>query len=262
MAIATITKTVLSGTLTTLIIANGIRDALINAGYTLFHSYTSGSNEVRVMALQQSNATKGTIFLQVTVNSGGSIIYSLHETWTPGTNTGTGTNSTTATTITTGNGTTALTIYAIAHPEFKGLSLEQGTAQGILGVMRPLKNNLIPSWWNENLFPYAFLPRASTVPANSRFGSCNTPYGANIDHEYLNNAKLQDGNAQDNDRRSTLPFIVWQNGNYGVLCVSDDIITCASNTMRLMDTVTVSANEVYTYFWINNTHSGLAIRTV
>lgn len=260
MAIATITKTTLSGSLTTLIIANAIANALISAGYTLFHSYTSGSSEVRIMALQQSNAAKGTIYLQITIISNGNINYALHEAWNTVNNTGT--NSSTASSIGTFNGTTSLTAYVIVHPEFKGLAIEQGTAQGILGVIRPLKNALIPSWWNENSFAYAFLPRSSNIASNTRFGSSSTPFGNNIDHEYLNNSKLQDGNSQNNDVRSTIPFLIWQNGAGGVLAVSDDIVVCASNTMRLMDTLTVSASEVYTYFWINNANSGLAIRTV
>ena len=259
MAIANITKITLSGTLTTLSIANGIRDALISCGYNLFHSYQSGSSEGRVMALQQSSATKGTVFLQYVISSGGTVTYSLNEGWNTSTNVGTNASASSSIAITTG--TTNFTIYVINHPEFKGLVLEQGTVQGILGIIRLLKNNLIPSWWNENLFAYAFIPRPNSSATSTRFGSTTTPFGNNIEHEYFNSTKMQDGNSQDSDRRSTLPFFLWQNGNNGALAVSDDIVIGASNTMRLMDTLTISSTEIYTYFWINSTNSGLAIRT-
>lgn len=257
MATATITKTTLSGSLTTLTIINSIRDILIGLGFTLFDSYLASGFEYRVMAFSMSAASKGTVYLWVGCNiSNGILNYAIYESWNTTNKTGVG-NSTQ--TISTSTSTTALNIYAINHPEFKGLAIEQGTTQGVLGFFRP--KNAPPAWWNENNFLYAFMPRYNTTSANSKIGSVTTPFGSNIDHDYLQFSKLQDGNPLNNDARSIIPLCILSPGVAGILLTFDDLIICASNTMRMMDTITISPNEIYTYFWGNALNSGLAIRT-
>lgn len=257
MTNATITKTSTTGTLTTLLIANYVRDALISVGYTVFDSYTSGSTEVRVMALNLSGATKGTVYLQVTVGSNGSMSTTLHEAWN--TTSRTGTNSLASNGIATSNNTTAIYFYAVNHPEFKGLVLEQGAMQNVIGILRPKVNP--PNWWNENIYPYAFFARYNATPSSSRFSATSTPFGNLLDHEYLQNSKLQDGNAQNSDARSILPLCILSGGLGGILAACDDVIICASNTIRPQDTITVAANEIYTYIWGTALNSGIAIRT-
>lgn len=257
MANAIINKLTFSGTLAQLSTANAYRDALLSVGYTLFDSYNASGSEVRVMALVQSAATRGTLYLQIAVNSTSNAVITLHDTWN--TTTRSGTNSTTSFTISTVNGTTALYFYAINHPEFKGVVVEQGSMQNVLGILRPKGNP--PTWWNENTHAYGFLAKYSTTPANSRFAATSTPFGNGIDHEYLQNSKLQDGNAQNSDARSILPLCILSAGVGGILASCDDLIVCASNTARPQDTVTVTVSEIYTYIWGNALNSGIAIRT-
>ena len=258
MAIATITTSTLSGTLTTASIANAVRDALISVGYTLFESYLASGVEHRIMALNSSIATKGTVYLQISVNSAGAIAHLFHEAWNTGTKAGT--NSSSSTQYATVVGTTALNLRAVNHPEFKGVVLEQGTIQGVIALVRP--KGTVPSWWNENSYPYQFLTRYSAAPSNSRLGSTTTPFGNNIDHEYLQSTKMQDGNAQNSDARSILPLCILSAGAGGIIASCDDVIICASNTARPLDTITISAGEVYTYIWGTALSSGIAIRTV
>lgn len=258
MAVATITTSTLSGTLTTVSIANALRDILITAGYATFDSYLSGTTEHRIMSLNSSIATKGTVYLQISVNSSGSITYLFHEAWN--TTTKVGTNSSNSSSVSIATGTTALNLYSVNHPEFKGVMLEQGTVQGVIALIRP--KTTAPSWWNENTNPFVFLSRYNTTPSNSRLGSTTTPFGSNIDHEYLQNSKLQDGNAQNSSARSILPLCILSAGVGGVIASCDDVIICSSNTARPLDTITVSPSEIYTYVWGNALNSGIAIRTV
>jgi hypothetical protein len=259
MANATITTTTLSGTITTAIFLNALRDGLISVGYTLFDSYVSGSNDIRVLALNSSAETKGTVYLQITANNTlSTIAHQLHETWNTTTKAGTGSSvSVGQPSFTTG--TTAINFCFINHPEFKGVIIEQNTAQFVIGILRPKQSP--PSWWNENSFAYAFQAKYSTVPTSSRLGSTTTPFGNAIDHEYLQSTKLQDGNAQNSNARSILPLCILSAGVGGVIASCDDVVVCSSSTMRPLDTITVSPTEVYTYIWGNSLTSGIAIRT-
>jgi len=48
--------------------------------------------------------------------------------------------------------------YAINHPEIRGVVISQaGTVVAFVGYLRPLTT---PSFWNENEYPFAFIPRA------------------------------------------------------------------------------------------------------
>lgn len=257
---ATITQATLSGTITHVNFINAIRDALISIGYTLFDAFSVTSTEHRIFTLTSSNATKGTIFLQISVNSSfGTFSHQLHETWN--TSTKVGTNSAVNYNMPGfGAATTSVFLYAVNHPEAKLLIIEQGIAQGIIGVFRPKQSP--PSWWNENNFAYIFQAKYSTSPANSRLGSTTSPFGNAIDYEYLQLLKLQDGNAQNNNARSILPLCILSAGTGGGIIAScDDVVICASNTMRPMDTITISPTEIYTYIWGNALNSGIAIRT-
>lgn len=255
---ATINTITISGSLTTSMVANGIRDALISIGYTLFDSYLASNVEQRIYTLTRSNATKGTIFLQVSVFTNGTLNYQIHESWNSTTKVGTNTNTVTSN-YTISLSTVAIQLYIVDHPEFKGLILEQGTTQIVIGILRP--KNIVPSWWSENSFPYAFITKYSVSPANSRFGATTTPFGNNLDYEFLQSTKLQDGNAQNNNARSILPLCILSFGVGGILLSCDDLIVCASNTARPLDTILVSPTEIYTYIWGNALHSGIAIRT-
>ncbi|QSJ14603.1 hypothetical protein JYQ62_22145 [Nostoc sp. UHCC 0702] len=258
MVSATITTSILSGTITTLQIANAFRDALITAGFTTYDSYLTGSTEIRIMSLSMSAATKGTLYLRFDTNSSGNVNnYQIYDSWN--TTTKTGTNSGGSINFSVFVGITTITIRSFSHPEFKGIAFEQGTLYGIMGILRPKGSP--PSWWDENAYPYGFAAQYNGFPGNSRFVSSINPFGGAAAHEYLQNTKLQDGNPQNSDSRSNIPLTILSIGVAGILQSCDDVIITCSNTMRIMDTVTVSPSEVYTYIWGPATNCGIAIRT-
>lgn len=258
MAIATIAQSTLSGTLTVAGIANALRDLFLGLGFTLFDSYLSGSTEGRVMAYQFSAAAKGTAYLQILVNSAGTISYQLFDAWNTSTKAGTnGSVSQNIATVTSGNN--AITFTTVSHPEWRGAVVEQTTTQGVIALVRPKGSP--PSWWNETNVLYAFVTKYNATPANSRLAATNTPFGIVQDHEYLQSSKLQDGNAQNSNARSVLPLCIMSNAVGGIIAACDDVIISASNGVRVLDTYPVSASEIYTYIWGNAQSSGIAIRT-
>ncbi|MBD2503421.1 hypothetical protein [Anabaena azotica] len=258
---AIITQTTLSGNINNVSFVNALRDALISVGYTSFDTFLVGSAEHRILALNSSSAAKGTVYLQISCNSSFNTGYQLHESWNTSPTARGGTNST----INVGiggfaAGTTAVTFYSVNHPEAKLVTIEQGTSQSVVGVIRP--KGIAPSWWNENDFAYAFQTKYNTNPPSSRLAGTTSPSGNNaFDYEYMQFSKMQDGNPRNNDARSIFPLCILSAGASGILESCNDLIVTASNTMRIRDTIPVSDKEIYTYIWGNALSSGIAIRT-
>lgn len=258
MATATITTTILSGVLLSAGIANALRDAFLSIGFTTFDSYLASNVEHRIMSYQFSNSTKGTAYLQISIAAGGGITYQLFDGWNTTTKAGTnGTGSQAIATLVSGNN--AITFHSVSHPEFRGVVVEQTTTQGVIGLLRPKAT--VPTWWNENSYLYCFLTKYNSTSGSSRFSATTTPFGVVTDHEYLQSAKMQDGNNQNSNARSMFPLIILSNAVGGLINSCDDVVVCASNTLRPLDTLTVSGSEIYTYCWGNNQTNGIAIRT-
>jgi len=155
--VATLTQTIISPTLTVASVQAGFQTAMANAG---FSSYSVYSTYYQTFYYQyNSAATKGTAYLNIAFTSSGQYIQPiLYDSWNNTTNTGTNPQYITSSQWAMLNyNSTAITLTAINHPEFRGVVIVQGSYSSIIGILRPAN---IPTWWNENNYLYAFSANA------------------------------------------------------------------------------------------------------
>jgi hypothetical protein len=175
VAIAKVTT--LSPTITRATLADAIKVAMSNAGLTLFDDFTDSANARHLIyRLNFNTKTYGTLFLDVKNPSLLSVSQSMMTGWNASTHAmPTGAIASASSSATTFAASASLSLTAINHPEAKLVLIDNSTNTNplFLGYVRPNQNP--GSWWDENLYPYLFLPRVGTFNSFLSFTTTLSP---------------------------------------------------------------------------------------
>jgi len=175
--------------------------------------------------------------------------------------------------------------YAINHPEIRGVVIAQaGVEVAFVGYLRPLTT---PSFWNENQYPFAFIPRAmnpfwfalcqgglSSTVAGLQTISSLRPTGITSGQFVGGFVNSVANPANANSRSTRVAAIVDANGNgastfpptaanfFDICDFSPDVQAGSSYGMTFLDYVT-NGSESYTFIDGNTsqTFSRVFIRT-
>ncbi len=143
------------GTQTTFL--NEISSAMLVAGFTEIDNHIN-THEKRVWQ-HTDNGTNLILELEFTSASGSAS--SGYETYDPVSHSGTNQSANLSINYDL-SGSYSLTTYN--HPEFRGISILQGTtAKQFLGYLRPKLNHPANTYWDDSVNVLAFIPRTSTI---------------------------------------------------------------------------------------------------
>jgi hypothetical protein len=152
--VVTRTDTSQSPTITATNFENSLHTAMLNAGFTLWHTYTASGQNRRIYREVLNSSTYGTAFYEIRINTTTrELSVTGYVAFNTTTNTGTGA-------ITSFNNFTPTTGDAINYialnggSEFRVVLIRQASTLAVVGQLRPSLNK--PSWWNENNYPYVW----------------------------------------------------------------------------------------------------------
>jgi len=152
--VMTRTDSSLSPTITATNFENSLHTAMLDAGFTLWHTYTASGENRRIYREIFNSSTYGTAFYEIRINTTSRLLsVSAYVAFNTTTNTGTGAiTSTNNFTPTTGD---AINYVALnGGSEFRVVLIRQAGTLAVVGQLRPSLNQ--PSWWNENTYPYVW----------------------------------------------------------------------------------------------------------
>lgn len=262
MTVATRTDT----SLTTLPITinsffTALKTALTNAGFpsTVFDNQPANGYIVYEITVG-SGFTKGKIYLKINAvltTPDLSITYSIFDSWDAVAHTGTneGTQSTFAASI---NVNSNLYFNSFNHPEAKFVCISQlAPLIGVIGYVRPATKY---SWWNENNFPYAFIPANNQFRSFNACGNSATPYNSTSPYDFPSLALLDANPISGKRDIKPAPDILSPTSQGIAGTFSSDIVLCASRGTAKFDLIYISSTEIYTLIFPAD-DSGFAIRT-
>jgi hypothetical protein len=251
--------------------------AMETAGFTTFDNYTSSSNEQRVFSRQIGSQGFDTAYLRVGFNSDTVLALQGYSAWNATNHTGSDANTAGTNSVSSLSG--SYTFHSIAHAEVRGVIWVDGlTPKGFYGYLRPSN---IPEWWNENLYPYAFVDYG----LDGLFVSVYTPqyFQPNVIYDTLGlisslrpsgiieacgipgYQSLTVPNSVDGNRRTAFdkPLIVDNNSKVATGQFGSDLILCGSGGVSLFDRMQVSIGvEEYTLIENAQDRTALCIRVI
>jgi len=159
--VMTRTDTSQSPTITATNFENSLHTAMLNAGFTLWHTYTASGENRRIYREIFNSSTYGTAFYEIRINTTSrQLSIAAYVAFNTTTNTGTGTiTSINSFTPTTGNQIDYVALNG--GSEFRVVLIRQAGTLAIVGQLRPSLNK--PSWWDENNYSYVWYIRNLTT---------------------------------------------------------------------------------------------------
>lgn len=251
MTAATRTTTTANPTLTMLNITTALKTAFAaitsNTDYaTPIADYLDSSLTFRMLVYRiiLGTGTKATIYQQIKVTNGFVISQKFSNDYNVSTKSST--NNSPDSTAVTFSSSVALSLTAYDHPEIKGVIIEQSGSTSIsLCYCYPSSK---PSWWNEDSYTYAFIPKDASWNSYWGLTGANSPYNHAATDAYGINAlsSLSLANPITN-RRDVLPGAVLLSPgstNQGVAArFSADIVQVAANGLARFDILQVAAGS-------------------
>lgn len=190
----------LSPTINRATLADAIKVAMANAGLSLFDDFTDPANARHLIyRLNFNTKTYGTLFLDVKNPSLLSISQSMMTGWNATTHAmPTGAIASASSAAVTFANSASLSLTAINHPEAKLVLIDNsaGINPLFLGYVRPNQNP--GSWWDENLYPYCFLPRGGVFNSFISFIGSLSPDNIAAGYYYAANTISNLSNADAN----------------------------------------------------------------
>jgi hypothetical protein len=155
MTLADIIQSQQGGDSTQATFMNALSVAMVNAG---FNAPTILSTSPTLSYIWQYDTDTGDTYQNLIIGAGFTAANTF-ETFGYASFSGTaGTNQSTTVPSMTLTLTDNFNFYAINHPEIRGVVVSQaGVEVAFVGYLRPLTT---PSFWNENQYPFAFIPKA------------------------------------------------------------------------------------------------------
>lgn len=259
MAIATRTDSVLGPNWSQVTLADAIKVAFTNAGYTApFDEFVTGTDRFLVYQIVvDSTKTAGTAYLRIKITNTFLISQQMLSSWIVANKTGANgftelNASATALVVTTGVNFTAIN----GSSEYKFVLIYQGANVLALGHMSPENR---PAWWDLNAWSYVFFPHAANF-ASFRTTTLN-PYGNADLTSSLNLAAMGVANSQTNRRDIVAGIIFTTPTNQGIGCrSSDDLVMVASSGASRFDTLQIPG-DTKQYLLLAPVSGGLAVRT-
>lgn len=251
------TSTTLQSGFTQANLADEIKAAFIAFGFTLVEDYTATDRLLVFSYAFDATKTFGTIYLRVRLTAALAVNQSIGTAWN--TTTKAIANESTASTAVGFIATSPLEIISYSRgSELKFLQLSQGTTTTtFLGTIRPENK---PSWWNENTYPYCFIPNCNSNPNyfSTLYSSSLNPY-SNNQCNLLFSGALSTANSVTGKRDVVAGLLLLSNSNQGIAGkTSTDIALAAASGLAKLDTLQVSAAEEYTLLFGGN--NGVALR--
>lgn len=257
MTVATRTDNTITATVTQTKLVDGIKAAMINAGFIngAYDDYTSTNRILVYELIVDAAKTYGKIYFIISISSGLVITTQVAATWNATNHTGTGLSTTTTSTAF----LTGINIICTAFnggDEYKLVQLVQGSVVVPLGLIAPATK---PSWWDLNLWNYGFAPTGSGW--QTWRSSAINPYSNDAYNALVNTTSLGTANPQTS-RRDVLTGIVFLSAsNAGAACKSsDDLASVAATGSTRYDAIQPQGTTQQ-FTIINPTAGGLAIRT-
>lgn len=141
---------------------------MIACGMTVFDSYTSGGNTIRVYRLIQNASATGTIYLQYTFVTATSATYfapslSTYQTWNAGTHTGTSQTATTSGITLYPTVPTTVYIFQSDSGEGKFALFTNGGTTGVTGVVGWVRPATKHPNYDEATYGFYFLANVSNM---------------------------------------------------------------------------------------------------
>lgn len=257
MTVAIRTDTSIVATVTQTSLVNGIKSAMINAGFTNpIDDYTSGTDRIVVYTKSvDTSKTYGILYYRVRVTTGLTVYAQIFSGWNATTHTGS--NGGTEQTIATYSASGVISVAAFnGASEYNLIQLVQSSTVGALGLIVPDNK---PTWWDLNLYPYGLA--VGINPYNGGQMSSLNPYGNTGMLNNLNNSGLATANPVTNRRDVLTGVIFYSNSNSGIIGkTSDDLASVAASGLNRYDVIQPQ-NTSYQYTVFNNVAGGLALRT-
>jgi hypothetical protein len=238
-----------------------LKTALTNSGFpsTVFENQV-GSGYIVYEITVGSGFTKGKIYLKINASLSGSeitVTYSIFDSWDAVAHTGAneGTQSNFSASININNN---VYFSAFNHDEARFVCVSQfAPLIGIIGYVRPATKY---SWWNENSFPFAFIPDNNQFRGFNACGAAATPYNVSSTYSFPLLA-MQDANPISGKRDIKPAPDILSPSNQGIAgTFSSDLVLCASRGTSKFDLIYISSTEIYTLIYPAD-NSGFAIRT-
>lgn len=253
-------------TITQLNLAEAIKTAMTAAGFgSIWDEYTGGTDRFLIYQLIfDTSKVYGTVFLVIKITSALAITQRLYTSWNKTTRVGdnAGTETSTSSAILANNAQVDFVGFA-KSPEFRLIALYQGTVSIFLGYVRPENK---PSWWDENNFPYVFVPLS-----NSNFVTwyCTalSPYSSGIGTKdrlqaHINIGQFAAPNPITNRRDILSNILFYAFSNEGIAGrSSSDLAMISSTNLARRDIIQVSVG-VEEYYLLNNVVGGLGVRII
>lgn len=262
---ATIINSALSPAITQTNLVAAIKTAMTDAGFNSvpFDEFTSGTDKILVYDQTFNAATFGKVYLWVKITTALAINQQLYTAWNATTHTGTnGGTASTAITFAAGSQINFKAIKQNTTKEYQLLFVTQSTTVKVLGTLRPASK---PSWWDENSYPFYFIPPAATFATLQSTANATMPYtgsSASTFTSSLNNPNMSAANPITSKRDVLAGVVLYPNSLQGVAGrTSDDLVMVAAAGLTRFDTIQIDPG-VEEYILINPAVGGLAIRSV
>ncbi|OCQ98966.1 hypothetical protein BCD64_23290 [Nostoc sp. MBR 210] len=256
MTVATRTDNTITATINQTKLVDGIKTAMINAGFSgTYDDYTSTNRILVYELVVDSSKTYGKVYFIISVSSGLVITTQVAATWNATSHTGTGLSTTTTNTAF-ATGSNIICTAFNGGSEYKLVQLVQGSVVVPLGLIAPATR---PNWWDLNLWPYGFSPTGSGW-ATLRSSSIN-PYSNDAYNALLNTTSLGTANPQTSRRDVLTGIVLLSASNAGAACkTSDDLASVAASGATRYDAIQPQGT-IQQFTIVNPTAGGFAIRT-
>lgn len=263
---STLNVSMLQPTFTVVQLADAIKAAMTNAGFSaIFDEYTSGTDRFLVYQLVfDTGKTYGTVYLVIKINASFAVTQRLYTSWNKNTRVGdnAGTETTTSGATLVNNAQVEFVGFS-RSPEFRIVALFQGTVSIFLGYIRPENK---PNWWDENVYPYAFIP-VSNSNFTTWYGTALTPYSGGAGtggrlQAHLNVAQFGTQNPVTGRRDILSNILFYSSANEGIAGRSSaDLVQVAATNLLKKDIIQVNPGTEE-YYLLNGVAGGLAVRLI
>lgn len=264
---ATKTESSVAPNITQASLIAGIKSAMAATGYSSnpFDEYTSGTDRFLVYQITFDAAkTYGVVYLQIKVTSALAVAQRLYTGWDAVAHTGTNPGTETAVTGATFASNIQIDFLGLAKsPEFRIVGIYQGNTYCFLGYLRPENK---PTWWDENSFPYCFIPLSSSNWL-TWYTAGITPYTGSLStsgrvQSNFTVSQMANVNPITNRRDIVSGLMLFAASNEGIAGrTSNDVAMVSATGLARRDAIQVAAG-VEEYLLLLPTAGGPAIRTI
>lgn len=249
-----------------------IKQAMGNLGYpSVFDEITGATHTLVYQIVLDGAKAKGKAYLLITVTTGLIVSQKISDNWSLATHTSDANASTAAVNVTF-PAASSIQFVSVLHPELKLVLMVGTTVVQVLGFFRPANK---PAWWNEEQYPYAFIPAEPTLKRFASGKNASNQFGPTfgdiypVANAYGNVGPIENfAYANPFNKRDLLPGLVLfapPDGSFrskGVAgTCSPDVGVGACVGTNLLDRLVVSPGSEE-YLILSNSNAGVVVRVL